>query len=252
MPQPLQVALVGYLNTLPLEFGLRRLCDDGSLNLLLDTPARCAAHFAEGRVDLALVPVGALDSLTDYEICLDYCIGCDGPVRTVCILSHQALAHCDTLYLDRHSRSSRLLAQLYCQHKGISLRYQDQRISQLGTLGPHEAALMIGDKVFEQEKNFAHIVDLGQAWKEWTGMPFVFAVWIKRAGLEIDSAALNAALALGLAQTEKLVKAHAATSHLPLADIDSYIHVNLKYAFGPDQKAALNHFRSLVASHNLS
>lgn len=249
MNDNLRIALVGYLNTLPFEYGLKKLSNRNQVQLILDTPANCATLFAEGLVDLALVPVGALATLPPHDIVLDYCIGCHGPVRTVCLFSNETADQWHTLLLDQHSRTSRLLSQVIVEdHLNIKVDYHNSRISQMPALSSGEAALMIGDKVFDWEDHYTYKLDLGQAWEEMTGMPFVFAVWVKRKGFDLDEAALNQVLRAGIVKIPDLVAAHADQSGLSKDDVDTYINDNLRYAFGDEQREALAHFLNIIAS----
>lgn len=247
MKEHLRIALVGYLNTLPFEYGLKKLSRTDQIQLILDTPAACAQLFAGGLADLALVPVGALSSLPPHDIVLDYCIGCRGPVRTVALFSNDTPDQWHTVRLDTHSRTSRLLAQIIVKdHLNLEISYEDSRISKMPPLDPGEAALMIGDKVFEWEDKYAYKLDLGAAWQEMTGMPFVFAVWIKRKGLSLDLNLVNEALQTGIAKIPDLVAVHADQSGLSKQDVDSYINENLRYTYGPPQKAAVAHFQAII------
>ena len=111
MAQKSKLAMVSYLNSKPFEFGLKNINqDDFEINMA--TPAKCASLFANGDVDIALIPVGALTDLKSYEIISDFCIGCDGEVRTVCIFSNIELAKCKKLLLDYYSRTSYLLLKI--------------------------------------------------------------------------------------------------------------------------------------------
>lgn len=245
---PLRIAMVGYLNTLPFEYGLKRLSRFLPLQLILDTPARCAQHFSDGTADVALVPVGALPALPDHEVILDYCIGCDGPVKTVCLLSHTEPKDWQLVWLDTHSRTSRLLTQIVVnQHLELAVDYADLRVSNMSPLTTGEAVLMIGDKVFEQADSYPYRLDLGTVWQEMTGLPFVFAVWVKRKGLDVDTDLLNDALARGIDKIPDLVRAHADASSLTLAEVDRYITENLRYDFGDRQRSGLQQFKELVS-----
>ena len=74
--------MVGYYNTLPFLHGLEQ---QNTFDIRLDIPSKCITYFDSGDVDIALVPVGNLLERSDYEIITDFCIGCVGEVRTVCL-----------------------------------------------------------------------------------------------------------------------------------------------------------------------
>ena len=79
--------MVNYLNSKPFEFGLTNNDFSNIFDIQVATPAQCAEAYTNGSADIALIPVGALQGLSNYKIISDYCIGCDGEVRTVCIFS---------------------------------------------------------------------------------------------------------------------------------------------------------------------
>ena len=83
-----------------------------TFEIIKANPANCARLFEEGKADIALVPVGALPDLKRHRIITDYCIGCDGTVRTVVIFSNEKLSEIKKLYLDPDSRTSVKLGRL--------------------------------------------------------------------------------------------------------------------------------------------
>ncbi|HSF90541.1 MAG TPA: menaquinone biosynthesis protein [Saprospiraceae bacterium] len=173
------IALVEYLNTMPFSEGIRRTGLDSKLEIHRVIPARCAQLYAEGRVDISLCPVGALPDLPAHEIRGRYCIGADGAVGTVVLLSKVPLDDIASVRLDDHSRTSNLLLQILADRlwKKEWTYYQAQDV-----VLP-ESCLMIGDKVFKHKDHYPYSYDLSAAWKELTGLPMVFAVWITRPGI---------------------------------------------------------------------
>jgi chorismate dehydratase len=239
------LVLVNYLNAKPFAAGLLTPESQYHFHISLQNPAQCARDYTDGKADIALLPVGALLQIPDYQIITDYCIGCDGAVRTVAILSHVPLSQCKRLLLDNHSRTSFLLSQLILEeYLHISLPCRKIEVQSFQA-DPDDAILMIGDKVFEQESNFAFRLDLGMAWKEWTGLPFVFAVWV--ASKEIDSfyiRELETAIAQGMTQLNKIIGEE---SHDNLDLLYYYTH-NISYELNQSKKDALSLFLSKITS----
>lgn len=171
-----------------------RLAD--RFEILSVPPAQCASLFKEGRVDISLCPVGALEDLPPFEVRGRYCIGADGPVATVMLLSKVPLEQITSVRLDQHSRTSNLLIQMlaskYWKKDWEFYASSDQTLP--------EACLMIGDKVFANASHFPYQYDLAKAWKELTGKPMVFAVWITRPDVPAEVvAALDEAFEAGMA-----------------------------------------------------
>lgn len=179
-----KIALVEYLNTFPFYEGMRLTGLDQELEVYRVVPSECARMFKQNEVDISLCPVGALEEMGDYEIIGDYCIGADGPVNTVMLLSNVPLEDIKTVKLDSHSRTSNLLVQILAQNYWKKeWSYYDKENGVIP-----EANVMIGDKVFKEKDKFKYHYDLAGAWKELTGLPMVFAVWIAKPGIAVEPA----------------------------------------------------------------
>ena len=112
----IKVSAVSYLNTKPMLYGIFNHPVYEHIDLSLDVPSICAEKFIHNKVDMALMPVGALHGLEDYDIVSDYCIGTDGDVRTVCLYSDVPMEEIETVFLDFDSKTSVLLAQYLLNH----------------------------------------------------------------------------------------------------------------------------------------
>ncbi|HET7600808.1 MAG TPA: menaquinone biosynthesis protein [Gemmatimonadales bacterium] len=145
---------------------------------------------AAGELDVSVVSaVEYARNAAAYHLLPDLAITCDGPVHSVALFSRRPLEELSdtTVLLAASSRTSVLLLELLCRHRwGITPRFATVRAeaADLDALAgfPHEALLAIGDAALLLTARNAYPVkaDLGQAWREWTGLPFVFAVWAAR------------------------------------------------------------------------
>ena len=176
MPRP-KIGAVSYLNTKPLVAGLET--DASDYQLIFDLPSHLADKLSQGELDVALIPVIEAAANPDYTIVSDACIACQGPVWSVKLFSKVPIAEIKTLALDEGSRTSRALTRIFLANKfGIEPDCQLLPIDQDWTQTDCDAALVIGDRAMKTEAaNFPISLDLGTAWHDWTGMPFVFAVW---------------------------------------------------------------------------
>ena len=236
----INVAMVSYKNTKPFLFGLDHFAENSPFNLDLLNPAKCSEAFAKGNADIALVPVAFLEERTDYKIITDYCIGADGPVNSVALLSNQPLGEIKEVILDNHSMTSnRLVKVLFENYWKKDPMFLKEDVSRGIDLKTETAVVMIGDKVFEYQDQFKYKYDLAEAWKEMTGMPFVFAVWIAKNNVtkEIESK-LNEFLKYGVEHIDEIV----ATESDPLLNLEEYLKINLKYNYTPQFQAGLNSF----------
>src|SRR5687767_6516204 len=170
-----RLALVEYLNTFPFSEGLRLSGFEEKHELHRVTPSMCAQLFQERKVDISLCPIGALRDMPDYKICGKYCIGADGEVGTVELLSQVPIDEIKKVRLDDQSRTSNILLQILAKHywkKEWTYSFENHEAP--------ESCLMIGDKVFQHKSEFAYSYDLAEEWKSMTGLPMVFALWIAK------------------------------------------------------------------------
>lgn len=190
-----RIALVEYLNTWPFSTGIKLSDLESQFEIIHATPAQCAQLFVEGKVDVSLCPVGALSELPAHIIQGQYCIGADGPVETVVLLSKVPLNEITLVRLDDHSRTSNQLVKILAQkHWKKEWTYYHRNNN-----GSAQSCLMIGDKVFDQKENYPYQYDLSTAWKQFTGLPMVFAVWVTSPKVpDHVMHALDDACALGL------------------------------------------------------
>ena len=248
MSKQSNIVMVNYLNSKPFEYGLRQIhSNDLNHHIITATPANCAAIFKDGKADIALIPVGGLSDLKDYRIISDYCIACDGEVRTVCIFANQDLNTCHKIYLDDHSRTSFLLSKIILeQYLHLELEYIKADISTI-SLAEGEAILMIGDKVFQYEHQFTLKYDLGSIWKKWTNLPFVFAVWIAHDNVSKEMEdKLNAALKYGIDHIDVIINQESSEN----LDLYYYFNRNIHYLLDDDKKAGLKEFLSRAEKYS--
>ncbi|HMQ07259.1 MAG TPA: menaquinone biosynthesis protein [Saprospiraceae bacterium] len=250
MDNKIKIALVSYLNTLPFEWALEGLVRKDKIEIIKTVPSECANLLKRRKVDLALIPSGALEDIEDGEIVTDYCIGCDGPVRSVCIFSSSSLDQINKLYLDSHSRTSHLLARIVIESffNNSQVDYEVAHVEDIDFLEDHEAVLMIGDKVFGKEDIFRFKTDLGQVWKENTGLPFVFAVWVQRSSNPVDEILLNLINKAFEREINKILSGHLKIKKDDRfkVNLESYFRTNISYTFAKAKKMSILLFQEKV------
>ncbi len=240
----LKLACVEYYNTLPFLHGLSLLDSRSTdVELLLGPPSLCSQHFVDGTADIALIPVGALDRVDDYRLLDSYCIGCDGEVDTVAILSQVPIQSVSELHLDPQSNTSNRLVQILCHEYW---QIFPQYVSQSNDYN-QESILAIGDKVFDLESNYQYKYDLGAAWKAHTGLPFVFAVWIARDTVSTQvTDEIDIAFGKGMDQPELWIPDHLQHQSTQLM---TYLTQNIVFTFDDSLREALNLFLQKLETH---
>ncbi len=238
----LRVAAVGYLNARPLWEPLAKSAD---AVLTLGAPSEVARMLAEDECDVALLPVAAAAALGDAVLVDAGCISSRGPVRSVVVYSECPLEEVEELALDLSSRTSAVLVRLLWTR--AKLRAPQLRGMQpeeaLAFVGGKRAALVIGDPALAAEGRFAHTLDLADAWREWTGLPFVFAAWYTRKPLAAQHVALlQDARTKGLASRDAMA---------PTASLKRYLHENIRYELDDEARAGLSRFLVEAAKASL-
>lgn len=252
--RPARVGAVSYLNTRPLVHGLDARPD--LFTVRFDVPAVCARLLHDGAVDLGLVP--AIEFLRgDYAVVPDVAIASDGPVWSVAIFTRQPMTRVRTIALDTSSRTSVALTRILCARLwAIEPAFTPAAPDIEAMLAEHDAALVIGDPalVIDADRLGVEKVDLGEAWRTLTGLPFVYAMWTGRPGA-IDGeqvAALQSARDRGLADVERLA-GEAAQSRPALGPLAlSYLRDTLKYGLGERELAGVARFHAMAVELGLA
>ncbi|WP_229924643.1 menaquinone biosynthetic enzyme MqnA/MqnD family protein [Streptomyces sulfonofaciens] len=178
-----------FLNCLPLYWGLARTGTLLDLELSKDTPEKLSEQLVRGDLDIAPVTlVEYLRNADDLVAFPDLAVGCDGPVMSCVIVSQVPLDQLDgaRVALGSTSRTSVRLAQLLLSDRyGVRPDYFTCPPDLGLMMQEADAAVLIGDAALRANLHDGprlglDVHDLGALWKEWTGLPFVFAVWATR------------------------------------------------------------------------
>ena len=241
----LRVGAVRYLNTRPLIYRFAEFAPDAEL--ILDLPSRLADDLAAGRLDVALIPSVEYFQNPAYTIVSDACIGCRGPVLSVKLFSRVPMERIATLALDEGSRTSAALVKILLKERfGIEPATEPLSIGRELDDSSADAVLLIGDRAIHSPPGkFCEIWDLGDEWCRWSELPFVFAMWTARPGVDLHGIeeALSAARDAGVADLETIARAEAAPLGLTVPQCLSYLRDNLYFYLGPRERRGLELFR---------
>lgn len=235
---------VGYLNTRPLIYGI-----EGSV--VLGHPSALAKDLYRGELDGALVPVfEALIHPGGYSAVDGVGIVAHGEVFSVFLAYEGALPDIESIELDPASLTSvNLCKVLFAEFYGTKVSYRTWD----GTTKPENgrAILMIGDQAIRFRFANPHLryLDLGDAWLRFTGLPFVFALWLLRTEYENSAnvaAVLRATLARGMEHLQE-IRAHA--TDYPAEFVRDYLGGYIRYQVGDQEKQAVTEFARLLAKH---
>ncbi len=250
------IGAVGYLNALPLVHTLDRR---PGIRLVRKVPAALLTDLEAARLDIALCPViDAQTSSQNLVIVPSGAIGSRSTTLTVRIFSNKPLDRIERLHVDGDSHTSVALAQVIFHHRFGRLLEISPLKDPAALDGPTdlEAALLIGDKVVTAEPDpsrFPHQLDLGEAWRDLVGLPFVFATWLAPSAADLGDLPrlLTEIRRENCAHMEDLVGPWADAHNWPKETALTYLRDLLDYEIGPTQLVAMQLFWKECAEFGL-
>lgn len=244
--EKLKVGAVSYLNTKPLIYGFEHGLMQDKLELVIDYPSNIARALLNNQIDIGLVPVAIIPELKQHFIISDYCISSDGAVESVGIFSEVPINEIETLLLDYQSRTSVVLAQVLIKEfwklnpliKKAGPEFEQQ-------IKDTTAAVVIGDRALQQHAHSKYYYDLGLAWKEHTGLPFVFAAWVSNKEISEEFVKkFNASNEYGLDRIEEVIE----KQHEPGVNLQAYYTRFIQYRLNDEKKKSLQLFLEKCSS----
>lgn len=261
----MKLGRIPWINCYPIYGAMDRGIVAPGAEMVTGTASELNDLLAAGELDVSVVSaVEYARNAALYHLLPDLAITSDGPVRSVALFSRRPVAELDgaTVLLTASSRTSVLLLQLLCHHQwNVRPNFATVRAeaADLGSLAglPHDAVLVIGDAalLLQAEHRYPHFTDLGAAWKAWTGLPFVFAVWAARRNVPLPEAqAVHGRLlesrSWGLAHLDRLAHDAAVATQVPEATCRAYLG-DLDYALSYRHLAGLTDFFRRLAQDGL-
>lgn len=257
-PPRIRIGAVNYLNSKPLIEGLEaelpRMAPGAGL--LLDYPSRLADDLEAGRLDVALVPSIECLRDPDYEVVTDACVATHGPVLSVKLYSRVPVHAITTLALDEGSRTSAALARiLLAEQYGLQPELEPLPLGRSVDASSADAVLLIGDRAMRPlDESFIVTWDLGEVWSQWTGLPFVFAVWATRRGTPLGRVpeALAAARDLGLERLDQIAQRESDALGISSSAAADYLKHNLHFHLGAGERHGMELFQRLAVAQGLA
>jgi chorismate dehydratase len=248
-----RIGAVGYLNARPLVYGLDH---HPGFHVRYDVPSECARLLHAGSIDLGLIPSIEYLRGGPYAIVPDLAIASDGPVASVAIFTTRAMADVRSIALDTSSRTSVALVRVLCSRLFKIDPVLEARGPDLDDmLSRCDAALIIGDKALFLEPQRGSTarqlekIDLGEAWRRMTGLPFVYAFWAgpAQALSRDDVKALVRARDEGVKRPAELAAEYLQDAPRWQTLGAEYLRDNIKYYLGERERAGLELFYRFAA-----
>jgi len=248
MTEKIRISIVNYTNTLPFKWAIKRSVLLEKMDLQEDIPSICAQKLKYKQVDLALVPVALLSELDTYYIETDYCIGANGKVDSVKLYSQVPLEEIKTVTLDYQSKSSITLTKVLLKFFWkLPVTYIDAKPGFEVEIKNTNAAVIIGDRTFGLQGKYIYEFDLAEEWKNFTGLPFVFAAWVSTEKLPEDFICeFNTVLKNGMDNINKAVDEDYNVKNLSKENTVKYLTKRIDYKLDEGKRKALKLFLEYI------
>lgn len=238
---PFRVGSVGFLNTVPLTRGLED-------EVIYATPARLAEMLQRDELDAGLVSVVEVLFNDRYDILDGIAIASLGEVKSVLLAHRKPLSEATEVFCDTASLTSVQLLRVLMAEQGIKPEFKPLPSYDFGALPDY--AMLIGDPAldFAFGPHEHEIWDLGAAWFELTNLPFVYAVWALRRGIEnsLLRRQLREAYDFGLDTLDSIIRTRTEYTYDFRKD---YLGWHIHYHLGSDEKRGLTKFMELLRRH---
>ena len=266
----LRVGRIPYVNCYPVYGAIDRGVVSLEGEVVDGVPTALNSAMAAGTLDVSVISaVEYARAASRYLLLPDLAISCDGPVRSVMLFSRRPAPQLGgaRVLVSRSSMTSvALLDLLFADVWRARPAFvpADAEIADLAAGGasgasPHEARLIIGDAALllssgmsELAAEYPYTYDLGEEWKRWTGLPFVFAVWVAQRATPVRAAlGVHAALIesrnWGLAHLAALAVQASAATGVTVATAVEYLS-GLDYGLRYEHLAGLTTFFGKLAA----
>ncbi len=276
----LRVGAVSFLNTKPLIYpllngelpgvevarlqraptGSEGSCakkQETKIGLSVEVPSRLAVLLKANELDVGLIPIIEYFRAPDagYRILPDISIASRGSVLSIQLFSRVPIPEIRQVALDTSSRSSiALLKILLAEKYGIHPTFTPCAPSTDPGASASEAVLLIGDAALRRLNATKYSLDLGTAWHELTGLPFVYACWVARTGVQLGDApdVLREAKTRGITQIPEIARIESQKLGLPEPLCRDYLQKHIHYDLGHPEIAGLRRFYALAVKHQLA
>jgi chorismate dehydratase len=244
-----KVSVVQYLNTVPLIWGMLRGEQQGKFDLEFTTPARCADAVRDGMAQIGIIPTIELQRIRTLEVIPDISISSLRRVKSVALFSKKPLEKVETIALDACSRTSvALLTILLKRFYHLDPQMTTAEPDGDAMLQSSDAALLIGDPALVYDGSGMIVYDLAAEWEQFTGLPFVFAVWAgpANAGLREVADDFQRSRDYGLAHIDEIAREYGPRHSMIPEQVRIYLTEHINYNLTKAHREGLTLFHRLA------
>ena len=250
MAKRLRVSFIEFLNAIPLGWGFLKGSHKGLFKVMFDVPSECARHLARGEADVGLIPVIEYQRIAGLRVLPGISIASKKEVKSVLFVSRTPIEDVSRVALDTSSRTSVVLLKiLLSEFFGAgTVTFQERVPTPEDVLGDCDAALLIGPNAITASLNGLRVYDLAEEWHRFTGLPFVFAFWAVRKGIDLGhyTRVFYESRQEGLLAIPEISSIYAHRLGLTSQEIRTYLETNLDYSLDEQNLRGLNLFFELA------
>lgn len=255
MTTPFQLAASSYLNSAPLIWSFLHGSKRGGVDFIEAVPSRCAELLAHEKVEGALIPVIEYQRTAGGLLVPDVCVGSQKEVLSVVLVAKDTeLDQVRSVALDESSRTSATLVKIiFREFLDVEPEWTVRTPNLAEMLEKNDAALIIGDPGMTFPRTGLKIWDMANVWRTYTGLGFVFAMWmiadrsVERAR-RIDFAGARDE---GVAHIEEIVAEYEKKIPMPVSDLRKYLTENIVFSVDESMKRGLELYFELAFKHGL-
>jgi chorismate dehydratase len=216
-------------------------------------PARCAQLLSQSEVDGGLVPVIEYQRIDGGSLVSNVCVGSQKEVLSVVLVSkNKRLENIQSVALDESSRTSATLVK-------VIFREFLEREPEWTTRAPdleemlekNDAALIIGDPGMAFPRQGLNVWDMASLWKEYTGLGFVFAMWMVRDEARAREVDFAGARDEGVAHIEEIVQSYQDKIPMRVEELRNYLTENIVFRVDESMERGLRLYFELAYKHGL-
>jgi chorismate dehydratase len=253
--QPVKLAASSYLNSAPLIWSFVSGSMRDHVDFTEAVPAKCADMLAKAEVEVALVPVIEYQRASDVSLVPDVCVGSKGEVRSVLLVSRkQQLESIRSVALDESSRTSATLVKIiFREFLGRDAEWTTRSPDLNEMLERSDAALIIGDPAMVFTRGDLRIWDMASLWRNYTGLGFVFAMWMlnNSAMDRVRTIDFAAARDEGVENKLSIVSDYQELLGLSRESLKEYLDKNICFGLDNQMQQGLNLYYELAHKHGL-
>ena len=252
---PLRIAASSYLNSAPLLWSFLYGSMRGVVDFVEAVPAKCAQLLSQREVEAALVPVIEYQRIADVLLVPNVCVGSKEKVLSVVLVSRKReLREIETVALDESSRTSATLVKvIFREFLDREPRWTTHTPNVAEMLELTDAALIIGDPAMAFSRTGVNVWDMARLWRNYTGLGFVFAMWMVNNEAAEKSLSVDFAGAKDQGQNsiDEIVRFYQDKIPLSAKELRDYLVNNIAFSLDDSMRAGLQLYFDLAHKHRL-